>query len=97
MLVSCWTGEVDSLVLLELLPVERLMLARDVHPQTPFPTYGACAVDLEPHTVRWDRWWRQVDVWRLAWKVWRAVVLERQEVDGLVVDFLRSHGGCSKL
>lgn len=35
----------------------------------------------------------EVDVWRLAWKVWRAIVLERKEVDSVVADLLWRHVG----
>lgn len=80
-----------SLVLFELLSVELLMLARDVHPQAPFSTYRARAIDLKSYTVRWDCWRAEVDVWRISRQIRRAIVFERQEVDGVVVDLLWRH------
>src|ERR1700761_9105361 len=76
-------GRIDSLVLLERLSIEGLMLARNVHPQASFASDGAGPIDLKPHAISRNGWRREVDVRRLAGEIGRSIVFERQEVDGV--------------
>lgn len=93
---QCWlqvrSGH-NSLVLFERLPIKLLMLAWNVHPQAPLSTYRARAFNFESYTVCWDCRWSEVDVWRISRKIGRAIVFERKEVDGVVVDLLWRHIG----
>ena len=82
----------NSLVLFEFLPIELLVLAGNVHPQAALSTYRARGIKLESYTVCWERRWSEIDVWRISREVRRAIVLEGQEVDGVVVDLLWRHG-----
>ena len=82
-----------SLVFFELLPIELLMLAWDVHPQASLATYRARAVDLESYTVGWEGGWAEIDVGRVARQIGRAVVFEGQQIDGVVVHLLWRHAG----
>ena len=74
-----------------------LAFARNIDPQASFPAYRARAVDLESHAVCWNGGRAEVDVWQFARQIGRAVVLERQEVDGVVVGLVRRHGVCCEL
>lgn len=58
-----------SLVFFELLSIELLMLAWNIHPQTSLATYRARAIDLESYTVGWDGGWAEVDVGRIAGQI----------------------------
>lgn len=73
-----------SLVLVELLPVELLVLPRDVHPEAAFSAYRAGAVDLEANAVGGHGGWRQVDVLATG-EIRRAVILERKIVHVVMV------------
>ena len=79
----------DLLVLGVVLAHELLALGRDVHPETAFTADGAGALNDEADLVGRivGRW--QVDV--LAAHVRRAVISERQKVDGLRLLQSRSH------
>ena len=90
---SQWMHICHSLVFFELLSIELLILARNVHPQTALATYRTCAIDLESYTVGWDGGRAEVDVGRVAGQIWRAIVFERQQVDGAVVHLLWRHIG----
>ena len=70
-----------------------LALGGNVHPQTALPTDGASAIDLEADAVCRNGGWRHVHVCGRVGQVWGAIVLERQEVDDVIVDRLRSHSG----
>ena len=81
--------EDNLLVLGVVLAHELLALGRDVHPETAFTADGAGAFNDKANLVGRvaGRW--QVDV--LAAHVWRAVISERQKVDGLRLLQRRSH------
>lgn len=79
------------LVFPELFPIKLLTLCRDVHPKTTFSTYRAGAVDLEPDAVVGDgrRW--EVNVCRVAVDIGTAIIVERKQVNDIVVDLLGRH------
>ncbi len=84
----------SQLGLLELpkaLSIELVVLVGYVDPQTAFASDGARAIDLESDAVgREGRRWH-VDVGRVTRQIRRAIVLQRQEVDGVVVHLLWRH------
>lgn len=79
------------LVLLEFLPVKLLTLCRDVHPKATFSAYRACAMDLESDAVVRDgrRW--EVDVRRVTMDIGTSIIMERKQVNDVVVDLLGRH------
>ena len=79
------------LVLPELFPVKLLTLCWNVHPKATLSAYRARAVDLESDAVVRDgrRW--EVDVGWVAVDVGAAIVMERKQVNDIVVDLLGRH------
>lgn len=82
------------LELSELLPVELLMFVWDIDPQTTLSAYRTRPIDLESDAVCRDCGGSEVDVRRLAGKIGCPVILERKQVDGVIVNLLRRHDEC---
>jgi hypothetical protein len=80
--LSVEEGIADGLLVLGVVLADKLLaFCGNVHPKTAFAANGAGTFNDKADLVGGIIGWWKVDV--LAANVWRAVVAERQEVDGL--------------
>jgi hypothetical protein len=83
------------LVLVIVVPLERLSFGGNVHPETTLPTYRAGPLDLEAYHVRFLLLWRrEVDV--CAGDVWSTAISQWQQVHCLGRGLLDGGHGCSE-
>lgn len=82
----------NSLVFPEALAVKLLAFGWQVHPKATFTANGACSLDFKTNAVMRRCDLREVHVGTVAGEVRRAIVAEREQVDGAVVDLSRRHG-----